>query len=116
MRESTAKRESQYEYGAEEVGTIHGDKETKCLIEGNIKLPKVLKDMLDSQVSKKGLPEGLKAFGVLHCRLSIKTITADRPSKNVTRIIRGKELRIPSNLKNFGPEALPVIVQIWKLK
>jgi hypothetical protein len=70
LRESNANHDVQCEYGAGEVGTTYEDKQTKHLIEGEVKLPKVLKNMLDAQILTKGCHVGLKVFGILHSGLN----------------------------------------------
>jgi hypothetical protein len=69
------------------------------------------------QVSKVSIDEEVDIIGLDPGRkYVIEVIIADQPSRKATRIIRGKQLRIPSSIENPGPEALPVLVQIWKLK
>lgn len=72
--------------------------------------------MLDRLILKKKDFSEVKAFGVVHSGLTMQLITADRPSKYITRLTRGKELTIPTNVNKFGSEVLPAVVQIWQLK
>ncbi|ORE00816.1 hypothetical protein BCV72DRAFT_310613 [Rhizopus microsporus var. microsporus] len=60
--------------------------------EGYIKLPKVLKDMLDCLVMKKKVHEGVEAVGILHSDLAMQCI------------------------EKFGAEVFPVLVQVWQVK
>jgi hypothetical protein len=69
---------------------------TKHIIEGGIKLPKVLKDMLDNLVfNNNGSYEGLGTFGLQQSGLNMTLLIADRPNAYITRITRLKQLGFP---------------------
>ncbi|KAI7905775.1 uncharacterized protein BX663DRAFT_468531 [Cokeromyces recurvatus] len=112
IRDTTSDHEESLEYGADEVGIRYEQKGTKLMTEGSAKLPKVLKDMLDHLILKNKDFIGMKAFGIIHSGLTMQLITADRPHRYITRISRGKELSIPSNVEKFGAKVLPVIIVV----
>ncbi|KAI7892566.1 uncharacterized protein EV154DRAFT_418417, partial [Mucor mucedo] len=116
VRDTTSEHEESLEYGAGEVGIKYEQKGTKLMTEGSVKLPKVLKDMLDQLIIKNKDYKNIQSFGVVHSGLTMQLITADRPYQYITRITRGKELKIPSDVAKFGDSVLPVLVQVWQLK
>ncbi|KAG2205704.1 hypothetical protein INT47_008061 [Mucor saturninus] len=116
VRDTTSEHEESLEYGAGEVGIKYEQKGTKLMTEGFVKLPKVLKDMLDQLILKNKDYKNIQSFGIVHSRLTMQLITADRPYQYITRITRGKELKTPSDIATFGDSVLPVLVQVWQLK
>ncbi|KAI7896286.1 uncharacterized protein EV154DRAFT_260618 [Mucor mucedo] len=116
VRDTISEHEESLEYGAGEVGIKYEQMGTKLMTEGSVKLPKVLKDMLDQLILKNKDYKNIQLFGIVHSGLAVQLIAADRPHQYVTRITRGKELKIPSNIAKFGDDVLPVLVQVWQLK
>ncbi|RCH79707.1 hypothetical protein CU098_003892 [Rhizopus stolonifer] len=116
VRDTAPSHEESLEYGEGEMKIRYEQNGAKSMTEGSLKLFKTLKDMLDHLILKNNDFRGIKAFGIVHSGLTMQVITADRPHQYITRISRGKELRIPSNVEKFGTEVLPVLVQIWQLK
>lgn len=115
FRETVASHDDRLEYGAGEVGINYTKIGTESMTEGSVKLPKVLKDMLDDLIIRNGDFKGLQTSGILYSGLIMQLITAYRPHRYVTRITRGKELRIPSSVEKFGAEVLLVLVQVWQV-
>ncbi|KAI8981451.1 hypothetical protein BDB01DRAFT_870112 [Pilobolus umbonatus] len=81
IRDSASIHEESLEYGAGEVGIRYEQKGTKAMTEGSVKLPKVLKDMLDHLIQKNKDFRGMKAFGTIHYGLTMQLMTADRPHR-----------------------------------
>ncbi|KAG2233791.1 hypothetical protein INT48_005944 [Thamnidium elegans] len=86
-----------FEFGATETGKNYdGDDVTKKLIEGCIKLPKCLKDMLDNLA------------------MNIQAIAdTDRPIPYITRMTRVRSVHISSDISNFGSSVLPSMYSVW---
>lgn len=117
ISDTASEHEESQEYGAGKVSIKYQKKKgTKMLREGSVELPKLLKDMLDRLILKKKDFSKLRSFEVVHSGLTMQFITADRPSRYITRITRGKELTIATNVDKFGSEVLPAVVLIWQLK
>ncbi|CAO3683980.1 unnamed protein product [Rhizopus stolonifer] len=115
IRERKANHEKANEFGAGETGIKSSG--TKHIVEGGIKLPKVLKDMLDSLVfNNNGSYEGLATFGLQQSGLGMTLIIADKPKAYITRITRLKQLNFPSEVRLFGKQVLPLLVLMWQFK
>ncbi|KAI7857762.1 hypothetical protein BDC45DRAFT_532593 [Circinella umbellata] len=117
IRETNPKSTNSFEYGASEVDKSYNSNGNKMIKERGIKLPKVLKDMLDILAKEnKGGYSNLCTVGVVHSGLHMKVIIADRPKGYTTRIIDGKALQIPVDIISFGEKVLPILVQVYHLK
>ncbi|CEG76937.1 hypothetical protein RMATCC62417_11762 [Rhizopus microsporus] len=115
VRERKANHENANEFGASEVGIKYNG--TKHIVEGGVKLPKALKDMLDNLIlNNSGSYEGLATFELQHSDLNVTLIIVDRPKKYITRIRRLKQMSFPSDVLHFGKQVLPLLVLIWQFK
>ncbi|EIE88781.1 hypothetical protein RO3G_13492 [Rhizopus delemar RA 99-880] len=115
VRERKANHEEANEFGAGETGVKSSG--TKHIEEGGIKLPKVLKDMLDNLVfNNNGSYESLATFGLRQSGLNITLIITDKPKAYITRITRLKQLSFPSEVRLFGKQVLPLLVLMWQFK
>ncbi|GAN01509.1 hypothetical protein MAM1_0008d00942 [Mucor ambiguus] len=102
------------EFGATETGKDYdGDDATKRLIEGCIKLPKCLKDMLDNLAMNIQPIADIEVVGFVHSGLQSCLVRADRPTPYVTRITRARSVHISSDISNFGPSVLPSMYSAW---
>lgn len=85
VRERKVNHEEANEFGAGETGIKSNG--TKHIIEGGIKLPKVLKDMLDNLVFvNNDNYEGLGTFMLQQFGLNMTLIIADKPSRYITSL------------------------------
>lgn len=102
------------EFGATETGKDYdGDEATKRLIEGFIKLPKCLKDMLDNLAMNIQTTADIEVVGFIHSGLQSFLVRADRPTPYVTRLTRVRSVHISSDVSNFGPTVLPSLYSAW---
>jgi hypothetical protein len=79
--------------------------------EGFYKLPRTLKDMLDSllkEINFDHRSEAIRTVGFIHSGLSSTLIELDRPTKYISRVSRCKTLVISNFVDQFGPTVLPV--------
>jgi hypothetical protein len=114
VRETKAKHEEALEFGIRESGReCHG---SKHLVEGNLIMPKIMKDRLDRLIINSKRYKGLVAFGIQTSGLSIILFAADRPTPYTTRITKIQELAFPSDVSLFGQKVLPLIMLIWQFK
>jgi hypothetical protein len=105
------------EYGATEAGSLYdGDEATKRFEEGFIKLPKCLKDMLDSLLLKKDDKSNMQTIGFIHSGLESFFMRAYRPVKYTTRITRSKSIHISNDISDFGSTVLPTLYSAWIAK
>lgn len=106
-----------YEFGATEAGPKNEDVYgTKTMVEGYIKLPRILKDMLDdliSRVNHDHHSSQLRTIGFITAGLSNVLLQLDRPSRYVSRVTRSKQISISSDPSLFGTTVLPAIVSAW---
>ncbi|CAO3617262.1 unnamed protein product [Mucor fragilis] len=113
--EGYTNHEEANEFDVGEVGVKSSG--TKHIVEGGIKVPKVLKDMLDNLASNNNDSyEGLTTFGLQQSGLNMTLITADRPKAYITRSTRLKQLSFPSEVRLFGKQVLPLLVLMWQFK
>ncbi|CAO3678706.1 unnamed protein product [Umbelopsis ramanniana] len=113
-------RKLQTEYACGESGKrYHGEKDTKLLLERDLKLPKMMKDQLlqlfkvcdnDERIIRK-----LSTVGILHYGLSATMLAMDCPAGYVCRVLPTQTYKIPTNIKSF-PSVLKVIELTWKAK
>ncbi|EIE77768.1 hypothetical protein RO3G_02472 [Rhizopus delemar RA 99-880] len=105
------------EYGASEAGKLYdGDEGTKRLEEGSKKLSKCLKDMLDHLLLKKDDRSKIQTIGFVHSGLESFFMTADRPVKYATRIIKSRRTHISNDISGFGSAVLPTLYSAWMAK
>ncbi|RCH79976.1 hypothetical protein CU097_002841, partial [Rhizopus azygosporus] len=115
VREEKPEHEYADEYGVGETA-VH-NLNTKTIEEKGIKLPKVMKDMLDKLVtSNQNESKDLSVFGIQTAGLSITLLAADKPTPYITRITKIKDLSISSDVSHFTRSILPLIVLIWQFK
>lgn len=115
VRERKVDHEEVNEFGVGETGIKWNG--TKHIIDGGVKLPKALKDMLDNLVfNNNGSYESLGTLGLQQSGLNMSLIIADKPSLYITRITRLKQLAFPSEVRLFGKQVLPLLVLIWQFK
>ncbi|PHZ16827.1 uncharacterized protein RHIMIDRAFT_289552 [Rhizopus microsporus ATCC 52813] len=82
VRERKANHENANEFGASEVGIKYNG--TKYIVEGGVKLPKALKDMLDNLIlNNNGSCEVLITFELQHSGLNVTLMIADRPESTL---------------------------------
>jgi hypothetical protein len=82
LRESKANHEETYEFGVGESGKEYND--SKHLLEGNLVIPKVLKDMLDQLITNNNNKHKVLAtFGIQTSGLTITLLVADRPTRYI---------------------------------
>ncbi|CAO3670371.1 unnamed protein product [Umbelopsis ramanniana] len=113
-------RKLQTEYACGESGKRYsGEKDTKLLLERDLKLPKMMKDQLlqlfkacdnDEKIVRK-----LSTVGILQYGLSTSMLSMDCPAGYVCRVSSTPTYRIPTNIKSF-PIVLHVIELTWKAK
>ncbi|CAO3698990.1 unnamed protein product [Rhizopus microsporus] len=105
------------EYGALEAEKLYdGDKGTKRMEEGSKKLPKCLKDMLDHLLLKKDDRSRIQTIEFIHSGLESYFMTADRPVKYATRIIKSRRIHISNDISGFGSTTLPAVYSAWIAK
>ncbi|KAG0975661.1 hypothetical protein G6F29_011371 [Rhizopus arrhizus] len=104
-------------FGASEAKSKIEDKSgTNFMNEGFYKLPRTLKDMLDSllkEINFDHRSEAIRTVGFIHSGLSSTLIELDRPTKYISRVSRCKALVISNSVDQFGPTVLPVILSTW---
>ncbi|KAI9482854.1 MAG: hypothetical protein EXX96DRAFT_599565 [Benjaminiella poitrasii] len=114
IRKLVCDHDDTLEFGATETGKdYNGDDATKTLIEGCIKLPKCLKDMLNNIAMNIQAVADIEVVGFIHSGLQSCLIRADRPTSYVTRITRAYSVHISSDISNFGPSVLPAMHSAW---
>lgn len=105
------------EFGASEAKSkIEDESGTNFMNEGFYKLPRILKDMLDSllkEINFDHRSEAIRTVGFIHSGLSSTLIELDRPTKYISRVSRSKTLVISNFVDQFGPTVLPVILSTW---
>lgn len=114
FRKITCNHDEILEFGATETAKDYdGDEATKRLIEGFIKLPKCLKDMLDNLAMKSQTTNDIETVGFIHSGLQSFLVRADRPSPYITRLTRVRSIHISSDVSNFGHTVLPSLYSAW---
>ncbi|CAJ0832583.1 17354_t:CDS:2 [Entrophospora sp. SA101] len=107
------------EYGGSEVAkNYEGKKSTKWLFEADLKLPKVLKDMLlllNSHISDMKERRKLITVGYIHGGLQLMFMTLDNPAGYVFCLVKSSLYSIPVSFQNFT-EALELIASVWTMK
>nr|CAG8533325.1 13869_t:CDS:2 [Entrophospora candida] len=107
------------QYGGSEVAkNYEGKKSTKWLFEADLKLPKVLKDMLlllNSHISDMKERRKLITIGYIHGGLQLMFMTLDNPAGYVFRLVKSSLYNIPVSFQNFT-EALELIAAVWTMK
>ncbi|GAA5809293.1 hypothetical protein MFLAVUS_002699 [Mucor flavus] len=95
---------------------IEEDYDTNFMEEGFIKLPKMLKDMMDAllkAIDYDNRSTAIRTVGILHSGLSCTMVELDRSTTYVSRISRGKKIEIGSKIEKFGSTVLPTILSSW---
>lgn len=63
--------------------------------------------------SKPSMYKSLQTVGFIHSGLSSTMINVDRPTPNITRIIRQDPNVISHSIDHFGETVLPAMVSVW---
>ncbi|KAI8141482.1 hypothetical protein BJV82DRAFT_177720 [Fennellomyces sp. T-0311] len=109
------------EYGCSENG---GKEEsgggTKETVEKWLKVPKLLKDMLDLAAQKleydETLVRQLKVIGFIHTHLRVSMMLLDSPAGYVTRLSRTRDYEVPIQKERVTHQLLPILKLILKAK
>jgi hypothetical protein len=109
-----------FELGAGEAGKrFSGEAGTKRLVEGGLKLPKMLRDMfinLCNRVdSKLEIVRQIETIGYTTGGSVLEIMSLDNPSGYITRITRGDILEIPEEVLSFS-KALKLIATTLNAK
>ncbi|CEJ04759.1 hypothetical protein RMCBS344292_18712 [Rhizopus microsporus] len=105
------------EYGASEAEKLYdGDEGTKRMEKGSKRLPKCLKDILDHLLLKKDDRSRIQTIGFILSGLESYFMTAGRPVKYATRIIKSRRIHISNDISGFGLIILPAIYSAWIAK
>ncbi|KAG2190961.1 hypothetical protein INT46_006819 [Mucor plumbeus] len=102
--------------GSEAKPTIEEDFGSKFLQEGFLKLPYILKDMLDVLLEKVEYDDRsslLRTVGFIHSGLSCTMVELDRPTTYISRVSRGNTIEISNSVSNFGSTVLPAMLSSW---
>ncbi|KAL7310014.1 hypothetical protein PS15m_012255 [Mucor circinelloides] len=102
--------------GSEAKPRIEEDYGTNFLEEGFIKLPRMLKDMMDvllKVIDYDNRSTAIRTIGILHSGLSCAMVELDGPTTYVSRVSRGKKIEISSKIEKFGSTVLPAILSSW---
>ncbi|KAI8368086.1 hypothetical protein BD560DRAFT_399280 [Blakeslea trispora] len=111
-----------YEYSCAEYGKEDSkDMNWKEAIEGSLKLPKELKNMLIRQFnrldsSKQEEMKKLKTFGFLCSKLRMTVQILDQPSNYACRLLKLEEVQVPSMEEEAGRKLAKVMDVVWKTK
>ncbi|KAI9279526.1 hypothetical protein BC943DRAFT_355189 [Umbelopsis sp. AD052] len=113
-------RKLQTEYACGESGKSYtGEKDTKLLLERDLKMPKMLKDQLLQLFKLCNNDENsirkLATTGILQYGLHSSVILLDCPSGYVCRVSSTPTYKIPTSITTF-PRLLHVIELTWKSK
>ncbi|KAI8072018.1 hypothetical protein BDF21DRAFT_439730 [Thamnidium elegans] len=102
------------EFGESEAKpTIEEDFGSKFLQEGFLKLPYILKDMLDVLLEKVEYDDRsslLRTVGFIHSGLSCTMVELDRPTTYISRVSRGNTIEISNSVSNFGSTVLSAML------
>ncbi|KAI9340358.1 hypothetical protein BD770DRAFT_372594 [Pilaira anomala] len=102
--------------GSEAKPKIEEDYGTNFMKEGLIKLPRMLKDMMDALLKEIGYDNrstAIRTVGILHSGLSCTMVELDRPTTYVSRVSRSKKIEISNKIEKFGSTVLPAILSSW---
>ncbi|KAG2185102.1 hypothetical protein INT44_001892 [Umbelopsis vinacea] len=113
-------RKLKVEYACGETGKSYtSDKDTKLLLERDLKMPKMMKDQLvqlfklcdndESTTRRLAIP------GILHFGLHTLMLVMDCPAGYVCRVLPAPTYSVPTSIKIF-PALLKVIQLTWKAK
>ncbi|GAB5593996.1 hypothetical protein Unana1_08896 [Umbelopsis nana] len=113
-------RKLKVEYACGETGRSYtSEKDTKLLLERDLKMPKMMKDQLvqlfklcdnDESTTRK-----LAIAGILHFGLHTMMLVMDCPAGYVCRVLPTQTYKVPTSIKKF-PSLLNVIQLTWKAK
>ncbi|KAG1455988.1 hypothetical protein G6F56_006937 [Rhizopus delemar] len=102
--------------GSEAKPKIEGDFGSNFLEEGFLKLPYILKDMLDALLEKVEYDDRsslLRTVGFIHSGLSCNMVELDRPVPYIYRVSRSNRVEISNSVLNFGSTVLPAMLSSW---
>lgn len=109
-----------YKFGATEAESKNEDVyDTKTMVEGYIKLPSILKDILDDpfdRMKRSDYSSRLRTVGFINTGFSSVLLQLDRPSKYISRVTRSKQITISGDPSLFGTAVLPAIVSAWSCR
>ncbi|KAI8379815.1 hypothetical protein EDC96DRAFT_491827 [Choanephora cucurbitarum] len=105
------------EYGKEDKKDVN----MKEVVEGAIKLPKELKNMLVRQLSRLQNNEEekmkqVRTLGFLCSKLRMTLQVLDQPSGYVCRLLKFEEAKVPSSPDNFARDVTKVLEVVWQAK
>ncbi|CAO3588483.1 unnamed protein product [Absidia cylindrospora] len=104
------------ENGAAEIGrNTLGVSDSKFMLDGGLKLPKSLKDMISLMVDQ--CPEKrneLRTIGLVIMGSNIQLISVDIPFGNVCRLTKTTLFKFPLTYDKFKHDIQPIIKLIWK--
>ncbi|CAG8501792.1 11713_t:CDS:10 [Paraglomus brasilianum] len=114
-------RKGHLEYGCSEAGkNFDGKNGTKIIKEGGLKMPKMLRDMLNDLCEAVEMQEckirKLETIGFIIAGLRISLIRVDLPAGHVYRLSRTRLFEIPTQVSEFGAKVLLIISLVWKAK
>ncbi|RCH87751.1 hypothetical protein CU097_009214 [Rhizopus azygosporus] len=88
----------------------------RSIAAGLVKLPKCLKDMLDSILPIGDDNKKLQTVGFIHSGLQSYVVRENRPTKYITRIQKSRNYHLSSDISQFGTTVLPAIYIAWIIK
>ncbi|KAI9495808.1 hypothetical protein BDB00DRAFT_759640, partial [Zychaea mexicana] len=106
-----------HEYGCLEVTCSNDQHNTKATIEGRLKLPRTLKDMLAS-LSKMAptRTHDLKVIGFIVTGRNLTLYILDCPNSSVVRIKKFGLYEFPSSVEQFSKMFIPLLSLVWQAK
>ncbi|GAB5594013.1 hypothetical protein Unana1_08913 [Umbelopsis nana] len=113
-------RKLQVEYACGESGKSYtSEKDTKLLLERDLKMPKMMKDQM-LQLFKlcdndESTTRELAIAGILHFGFHATMLVMDCPAGYVCRVLPTPTYKVPTSIKTF-PTLLNVIQLTWKAK
>ncbi|KAI9278510.1 hypothetical protein BDA99DRAFT_531259 [Phascolomyces articulosus] len=103
--------------GAEAGRQDEGVGGTKELVEGQLKCPKTLRDMLIRLCTKyMDKKEKLMTFGFIMMGFSISLMVMDCPGGNVCRVVRAPRYSVTSDIISFTTRVLPLLKFFLSIK
>ncbi|KAI9274632.1 hypothetical protein BDA99DRAFT_432095 [Phascolomyces articulosus] len=105
------------EFGCGEAG-LKGDKNgMKAMIESNLKLPRLLKDMLCELVYESPSKiRDTKVAGFIISGLNLTLIVMDSPAGCLTRVSKIGPLAYPTTPEVFAKKMIPLLMLTWQVK
>ncbi|KAL9548778.1 hypothetical protein MBANPS3_005521 [Mucor bainieri] len=102
--------------GSEAKSRIEEQHGSNFMKEEFLKLPKMLKDMLDVSLKKVEYDERtaeIRTVGLLYSGLSCTMVDLDRPTAYISRVSRSQTIQISSKIEQFGATVLPALLSSW---